>query len=123
MLAVLLTLASHDVQAEMTVLSSTSNSVEAGASVDEATSFAIEDGAEVQILRVEQGTTHVIKGPFSGTLSEYEAKAADCGILDFFSGDCGDQGGNPTGGMRDVAPPPDSSVGGVRGITQRVVPP
>ena len=109
-------------RAEMTVTSTTSDSVKTGDTITESTKFSIEKDAEVQILKVDEGTTHILKGPFKGTLKQYESRTADCSDWwDRLTEDC-ETKEDPLGlgGMRGVAPPRDqpepAPVGGTRGI-------
>lgn len=113
------------VRAEMKVISSTSESAKVDDIVTEATNFDIEADAQVLVLKVDEGTTHLLKGPFKGTLKQYEAQAESCSsIWDRLMGNCGTDdeslGTRSVGGIRGLAPPRDEQapapVGGTRGI-------
>ena len=102
-------------RADVEVMSSTVPEIAKGTVLEDDAVFKIPEGAEVLLVRTPQGTTHMLSGPFEGTLEDYETRNT-CSALERFLGLCDDESEvptGPTGGVRGVVPPP---VGGVRGV-------
>jgi len=63
--------------ADYEVMESTVANLPRGATVTENATIAIPEGGQVKLLRTGEGTTHDLKGPYEGTVGDYEA-SADC---------------------------------------------
>lgn len=59
------------VAAELEVMHSTVAGVEVGAKFSDATLLKVPEAGEVRLMKRPGNTTHLIKGPFEGTLADY----------------------------------------------------
>jgi len=75
LLAALAVLYGGQAKADYEVMESTVANLPRGASVAENATIAIPAGGQVKLLRTGAGTTHDLKGPYEGTVGDYEASA------------------------------------------------